>query len=55
MVALPPLGLSSINDQVPALKAAGPARLALCLPSADTLKMGRGCWGFRAWSGWEGG
>ena len=43
MVALPPLGPNSINDQVPVPKAYGPARrsrLALCRFSADTLKLG---------------
>ena len=48
MVALPPLGPSSINDQAPVPKAAGPARpsrLALCHPSADTLKLGLGLLG----------
>ena len=42
-VALPPLRPSSINDQLPVPNAAGPARrsrLALCRPSADTLKLG---------------
>ena len=45
MVALPPSGPNSINDQVPVPKAAGPARrsrLALCGLSADTLKQGLG-------------
>ena len=45
MVALPPLGPSSINDELPVPKAAGPARrsrLALCRLSADTLKLGLG-------------
>ena len=48
MVALPPFGPSSINDQVPVLKADGPARrsrLALCRLSADTLKLGPGLLG----------
>ena len=48
MVALPPLGLSSINDQAPVPKAAGPfprSRLAPCCPSADTLKLGLGLLG----------
>ena len=48
MVALPPLGPSSINDQAPVLKADGPARrsrLALCRLSADTLKLGLGLLG----------
>jgi arginyl-tRNA synthetase len=48
MVALPPLGLSSTSDQVPVLKADGPARrsrLALCRLSADTLKLGLGLLG----------
>ena len=39
---------SSINDQAPVLKAAGPARrsrLALCRLSADTLKLGLGLLG----------
>ena len=40
-VALPPLGPSSLNDQLPVPKAAGPARRTLCRPSADTLKLGR--------------
>ena len=43
MVALPPLGPSSIYDQVPLPKAYGPARrtrLALCRLNADTLKLG---------------
>ena len=47
-VALPPLGPSSFYDQVPVLKAAGPARrsrLALCRLSADTLKLGLGLLG----------
>ena len=42
MVAHPPLGPSSINDQLPSPKTDGPARrsrLALCRPSADTLKL----------------
>ena len=42
MVALPPLGPSSINDQVSVPKAAGPARrsrLAPCRISADTRKL----------------
>ena len=45
-------------DQVPVLKAAGPARrsrLALCRLSANTLKLGQGCRGFRAWSCLEAG
>jgi hypothetical protein len=45
MVALPPLGPSSIFDQVPLPKAYGPARrfrLAPCRPSADTLKLSQG-------------
>ena len=45
MVALPPLGPSRIYDQVPVLKASGPARLALCRLSADTLKLGLGLLG----------
>jgi len=32
-------------DQVPVLKADGPARLALCRLSADTLKLGLGLLG----------
>jgi len=42
MVELPPLGPSSIFDQVPVLKADSPARrsrLALCRLSAETLKL----------------
>jgi hypothetical protein len=48
MVALPPLGPSSLNDQVPVPKTASPARRsrqALCRPSADTLKLGLGLLG----------
>jgi len=45
MVALPPLGPSSINDQVSVPKAASPARLAPCRPSADTFKLGPGLLG----------
>ena len=48
MVALPPLGPSSFHDQVPVLKADGPAcrsRLALCRLSAVTLKLGLGLLG----------
>ena len=45
MVALPPLGPSRIYDQVPVLKASGPARLALCRLSADTFKLGLGLLG----------
>jgi len=44
-VALPPLGPSSFNDQVPVPKAYGPARpsrLVLCRPSAGTIKLGPG-------------
>ena len=47
-MALPPLGPSSINDQAPVPKAAGPARrarLARCRLSADTLKLGLGLLG----------
>lgn len=45
MVALPPLGPRRINDQLPVPKADGPARpsrLALCRPSAGTIKLGLG-------------
>ena len=44
-MALTHLRPSSINDQAPAPKAAGPARRsrqALCRPSADTLQLGLG-------------
>ena len=44
-MALPALKLSSIYDQLPVPNADGPARrsrLALCRPSADTLKLGPG-------------
>ena len=47
-MALPPLGPSSFYVHVPVLKAEGPARrsrLALCRPSADTLKLGLGLLG----------
>ena len=47
-MALPHLGPSSINDQLPSSKAAGPARrsrLALCRLSADTFKLGLGLLG----------
>ena len=45
MVALPPLGPSSINVQAPVPKACGPARrprLALCRLSTVALKLGLG-------------
>ena len=48
-VALPPLVSSSSNVLVASPKAAGPfprSRLALCRLSADTHKLGLGCWGF---------
>ena len=45
MVALPPLGPRRIYNQLPLPKAAGPARLALCRLSADTLKLGLGLLG----------
>jgi arginyl-tRNA synthetase len=48
MVALPPLGYTSINDKVPMPKADSPvrrSRLALCRLSADTLKLGLGLLG----------
>ena len=47
-VALPFSGPSSIYNQAPVPKAAGPARrsrLALCRLSADTLKLGLGLLG----------
>ena len=47
-MTLPPLGPSRINDQAPLPKADGPSRrspLALCRPSADTLKLGLGVLG----------
>ena len=43
-------------DQVQVLKADGPARcsrLALCPPAPTPSNSAWGCWGFRAWSGWE--
>ena len=58
MVPLPSLGSSRIYDQVQVRKADGPARrshLALCRLSANTLKLGQGCRGFRAWSCLEAG
>ena len=48
MVALPPLGPSSLNDQVPLPKAEGSGRCSrqtLCRLSADTLKLGLGMLG----------
>ena len=48
MVVLSPLGPSSINDQPPVPNTASPARrfrLALCRPSAETLKLGLGLLG----------
>jgi arginyl-tRNA synthetase len=48
MEVLPPLGPNSINDQEPVPKTARPARrsrLALCRPSAVTLKLGLGLLG----------
>ena len=48
MVALPPSGPNSINDQVPVPKAVGPAtrsRLVLFRLSADTLKLALGLLG----------
>ena len=47
-MALPPLGPSSLNDQVPLPKADGPgrrSRLTLCRPSAHTLQFGLGLLG----------
>ena len=45
MVALPPLGYTSINDKVPMPKADSPvrrSRLALCRLSAVILELGMG-------------
>ena len=58
MVTLQPLEPSSICDQVPVPKAAGPARrsrLALCRISADTLKLGVGLLGIPSLEGMGGG
>ena len=45
MAARLPLGPSSIYDQLPVPKAAGPSRRTLCRLSADTLKLGLGLLG----------
>ena len=54
MVTLQPLEPSSICDQVPVPKAAGPARRTLCRLSADTFKLGLGLLGIPSLE-WMGG
>ena len=54
----PALGADRINDQLPVPKTDAPPA-APAWPSAASAPTpssgGCGCWGFRAWSGWEGG